>query len=162
MCRAEERAPAHERGNGQRKRVARDGIERGKTAVVDLLLAAGGVEFDDLHGARIGEVGDGRVVEGDVSVFADAETNDVDRRLREQGRIARALRIRIVRLARDAVKRRGADAVEHVFALVVAKARGMIRADAGVFVHVEKRDARPVHGGAGERVEQFVLRWRAG
>ena len=48
--------------------------------IIYLLLAAGQIEFDDLDEGRIVEVGDRRIVEGNVAVDPDPELDHVDRR----------------------------------------------------------------------------------
>src|SRR4051794_12553367 len=57
--------------------MSRHVVDREETAVVDLLLAAGLVEADDLDQKGVEEIGDGRVVEREVAVLADPRANDV-------------------------------------------------------------------------------------
>ena len=53
--------------------------ERGETAVVNLLLAAGVIELDDFYQLRVFEIGNGRIIECDVSIFTDAHANQINR-----------------------------------------------------------------------------------
>src|SRR5262249_42965337 len=87
---AEEVSAVGDRGDRERQGVGGDGGEGGEAAVVDLLLAAGVVERDDLGDLRVVEIGDGGVVEGDVAVLADAQAHDVDGGLAEQVGVAAA------------------------------------------------------------------------
>ena len=57
----------------------RHGVDVGEVTFADLLPTAGGVELHDLHVERVVEVGDGRVVEREVPVLADAEAAEVER-----------------------------------------------------------------------------------
>ena len=54
-------------------------VDVGEVAFAHLLLTAGGVELHDLHVERVVEVGDGRVVEREVPVLADAEAAEIER-----------------------------------------------------------------------------------
>ena len=47
-------------------------VQTGETAVVDLLLAADLVQFNYFDLLGVVEVGDGRVVKGQMTVFTDA------------------------------------------------------------------------------------------
>ena len=52
-------------------------IKGSEAAVIDLLLAANIVQRNDLCHLGIVKVGDPRIVEGDVAVFANAHNNNV-------------------------------------------------------------------------------------
>ena len=71
-------------GNGQRTR--RHVVERGKTLVVNLLLAALRIEFDNLDGQRIVEVSRW-IVKREMAIGADATTDNINRRSLELGGI---------------------------------------------------------------------------
>lgn len=75
---ADEFACAHECRNGKGDCVSRHGLKRGEAAIVDLLLAAFGVEFHSFYERGVGEVRDGRIVEGEVSVFTDSEAANIE------------------------------------------------------------------------------------
>jgi hypothetical protein len=61
---------------------------RGEVAFLDLLHFAGVVELHEFDRVRVVEAGDWRVVEGDVTVFADAQAAEVDGLGLEQGGVA--------------------------------------------------------------------------
>ena len=70
----------HDLVGGHRNGLLRHVVEGGEPALAHLLAAASVVEIDDDVGFTGVEVG-GRVVEGDVTVFTDADEADVDRLL---------------------------------------------------------------------------------
>src|SRR5215212_1317179 len=84
---AEPACPAKDRDR-QGERVPRYIGKGRETAVIYLLVTTRVVEFDDLHELWIFEVGDGRIVESDVPVFANAEANEIDRLFTEHFRVA--------------------------------------------------------------------------
>ena len=67
-----------QRGDGGREREARHGVDVGEVALVHLLEPAVPVELDHLHVEGVVEVGDGRVVEGEMAVLPDAEAAQVE------------------------------------------------------------------------------------
>src|SRR6266849_6894645 len=81
FCRAKQR-------NSEREGVLRDRFEVRKMSLVDLLLAAGHVQFDELDLVRVVEIRDLRIVEGEVSILADAQAAKIDRLCRQQGGVA--------------------------------------------------------------------------
>ena len=88
------RAPstrAQQRGDGDGDGVRRHRVHVGKVALTHLLATARVVELHHLHVERVFEVGDGRVVEREVSVLADAETTEVESVDAEQRRVPFAL-----------------------------------------------------------------------
>ena len=76
---ANEASGPHQSGDGDGVGVLGDGRDVRKGSFVDLLLAASGVELDDLNGHGVVEFGHMGVVEGDMTVFSDAEATEVDR-----------------------------------------------------------------------------------
>ena len=68
--------------------MGRHGREIWKTSVVHLLLTAGRIEFDDLDQVQIEEIRNGRIVERNVPILADAKTNEIDRTLGQQRGVA--------------------------------------------------------------------------
>jgi hypothetical protein len=139
---------------GDRERVGepRDGIEVWEGAFADLLLAAGFVELDQFDRVRIVEVGDGRIVEGEVSVLADTEATEIDGLGAEERSITRALGQGLVGVAGEIVKGRGAEAALYAFAEEPAEAGRVGVGDSEVFVHVKEGDAGPVDGVVGGEV----------
>ena len=79
-----------EGGDGGGEGEAGHGVDVGKMALVDLLEPTGAVELDHLHVERVGEVGHGRIVEGEMPVLPDTETAQVEgvgrQRARRSGR----------------------------------------------------------------------------
>ena len=80
------------------------GLDGREVTLPHLLSLAGVVERDDLHRLGIVEVGDGRVVEGEVPVLADPQDGQRGPRLAQERRVAPALRLRIGRFAGQAVE----------------------------------------------------------
>ena len=78
----------HQGGAGEAESMGGDGVEVRKAAVVDLLLAAGFVQLDDFNGLWVIEVGDGRIIESDVSIFTNAHTDEVDGALGHESGVA--------------------------------------------------------------------------
>ena len=77
----------------------------GEVSFADLLAPARVVELHDLDVEGIGEVGDGRVVERQVTVLADAEAAQVERVGTKQHGVAVALGVEVGRVAVDVVER---------------------------------------------------------
>ena len=87
---------AEQGGNRQRDRMGRHLGKRVEAAVIDLLLATGLIEFHHLDPLRIVEISHGRIVERKMPVFADAKTDDVQRRFIDQRGICPAARGRLI------------------------------------------------------------------
>ena len=116
----------------------------------------------DFGHAGIGKVSDRRIVESNVSVLANAQTNEVNRPRREQRGITRAFRRRVGTLSANAMKDRRRHAGQQMSLLIMAKRGGMRGGQADVFVQVEERNAAPINArGGGQARNQFILRWRA-
>ena len=62
----------------QCERILWDGGEVWKMAFVHLLLAAGFVQLDWFHAMRFLEIRDWRIVEGEMAVFADPKTTEIN------------------------------------------------------------------------------------
>lgn len=145
----------------------RDFGEHWEATVVHLLAPAGVVEPDDLHEHRVVEIRHGRVIERQVAVLADTEADEVDRRRRQQGRVARA-RDGGRQLGRQRVERADRDMVEQVGPQVAPETSRVVGLEADVVIHVEGRHAGPVEAelrrprGRDQRGEELVLRRRAG
>ena len=152
-------------GNGQRERMTRHSVERGKTTVVNLLLAARMIQLDDLYELRVCEIRDGRIVECDVAVFADAHANQINRFFAQQHRVARRDGRRIWFLGWERMKTSHADVLKQMLVKVMPKTLRMLAAQADIIVHVKCGDARPIQRdsavrGINERREKFILRRR--
>ena len=118
--RADDRPGAAQRGNRERQRAARDVVEGREATIINLLPAAGLVEFHDFHQLRILEISHRRIVEREVPVLADAEADEVRRRRREQRGVAPALGCRVRRLAGQRMERRDPHARKQMFVQIAA------------------------------------------
>lgn len=148
-----------ERRNREGEGVLRHAVDGGEAAFADLLLAAGAVELNQFDGARVVEVGDGRVVEGDMAVLADAETAEVDGLCPQQFGVTRAFGERFGAVAAQVVEGAGGQALVDAFPEEAPETGGVIGANAQVLVHVEQRHARPINPGLGhQRVQKGNLR----
>ena len=129
---------------------------------MDLLEPAGLVERDLLDRQRVVEVGDGRVVEGDVPVLADAHADDVDLNSLQKGGIPAAGLVGIA-LGPDVVHAGEGHLAEDGGAQEVAEALRGVGREPHVFVHVEGVDAVPFDAGrGGEGRQELVLGGRGG
>ena len=108
----------HQGGAGEAESVGGDGVEVRKAAVVDLLLAARFVELDHLDGMRIFEVCNGGIVEGDMSVFADAHADEIDGAFVHERGVAGDLGFEVSGLCSNAVEGFRGDFGEKVFLLI--------------------------------------------
>ena len=132
-----------------------------KPSFTDLLLAAGFVELDDDVGFLGFEVG-GRIVEGEVAVFADTDEGDVDRGggdgfadFSDHGG-GIFFTVEKVRIGDTGF---GDQALFEKF----AETRWVRHRQADVLVEVEELDFLPVDAGLGDQgFEKFELRSGAG
>ncbi len=108
----------HQGGAGEAESVGGDGVEVRKAAVVDLLLAAGLVELDHLDGVWIIEVGDGRVIESDMSIFTNAHADKIDGAFVHEFGVAGDLGVEISSFCLDAVEGFRGDFGKEVFFLI--------------------------------------------
>ena len=65
----------------------RDVVERCEVPFLHLLAARSNVEGDDFDVERVGEVGDGRVVEREVAVLAEPAAREIERMRLQQDRV---------------------------------------------------------------------------
>ena len=79
-------------GAGDRQRFGRDISGTFEVPFPDLLAEAGRVERDDFHRGGIGEIGVGRVVEGNMSIFAKAHKSNIYGGFAQQGGVPRNFR----------------------------------------------------------------------
>lgn len=133
-----------EGGDGEGEGVRGHGFEGGEVPFLDLLHFAGVVELHEFDPVRIVEAGDGRIIEGDVAIFADAEAAEIDGlRLEERG-VPGDFVERQVALAVEVMELPGFDEEFHAFAHITTEARRVIAGDSEVFVHVEQGDLGPI------------------
>ena len=132
-----------------------------ETPVVDLLLSAFVVEVDEFDGHEVAEVGDVRVVEGDVPVLSDPHDDDVDRPLRQNRRVATEQKLdavpSIFRI--EVVNRLKWKLAETMLPQIPRESRGGARREPDILVHMESDDLSPVDVFSGaEGLERLVLR----
>ena len=96
----EHRRRAEQRGNGDGDGVRGHRVDVGEVALAHLLATARVVELHHLDVERVVEVGDGRVVEREVPVLADAEAAEVERMVAEQRGVPLALGVGVGGVAR--------------------------------------------------------------
>lgn len=159
--RAKQCVSGEKSGHGDGERVGGYIAQRGETRIVDLLLAALRVEFHNLDGEWIVEVG-GRVVECKVAVYANAAAHNIDRRGAElRGVVCRRLHGIVAGL--DQMHGGEGEVIEDCAAQPHAETLRRIRGKAEIFVHVEGSDARPVDFFlCAQRSEHFALAGRGG
>ena len=108
----------HQGGAGEAESMGGDGVEVGEAAVVDLLLAAGLVELDHLDSVRIFEVCNGRIIESDVSIFANTHADEVNGALGHESGVAGDLGVEVSSFCLDAVEGFRSDFGKEVFFLI--------------------------------------------
>jgi len=133
------------RGNRHRKRVRRHGFQIRKVTFNHLLAFAGVVELHDFKGTVVVEIGDGWIIEGQVSVLADAEAAKINRLGAQQLRVTLAFLDRLHCVAFEIMKCARLQPAFNPLTHVPTEARRMIGRNPEVFVHVKERDLRPVH-----------------
>ena len=144
--------------DGEGERVEGHLVHAREVTFVHLLLTAGQVELDDLHQTLVLEVGDRRIVEGDVAILTDAEAAEVDFLCVQEGGVAFAFRNGLKAIAFEVVEGFRLEAGFDAFAHVAAEAGFVLGIDAEVFIHVEEGDLGPVHAAeADDFFEKFDL-----
>jgi hypothetical protein len=151
--------PAQQARFGKHRQRDRDGEPRNRfdvreTAVVYLLVPARQVDFHGLDPKRIGEIGHRRVIEREVAVFAEPETDDVNRSAPDQRLITPGFRAGVRRLPRDGVKRPDLHRVQKMFAQVTPEALRMRGVAPDVFVHMKHLGLQPCCGRADRPLEE--------
>jgi hypothetical protein len=135
----------------------RHGGEVAEVPFAHLLLAASVVEFHDLDPRRIVEVRRSRVVERDVSVFAESDEREIERTLGEQGGIAGDLVVDIWGIAFEIVHGSGPASFVNPRAQPVPETCRMLGVYSDVLVHMKDHHALPVDGFAHQSVDQASL-----
>jgi len=106
-------------------------------------LTADIVQFDDLDVGWVVEIGNWRIVEGDMAVDADPKTDEVDWRLVHQGSIAAHFRIGI-RFRCYPMHGGERQARKDMRIEPIREACGRCRIQPDILVHMEGGDAAPV------------------
>jgi hypothetical protein len=133
-------------------------FQGGEATIKDLLLAAHPVQRHNLDGTRIVQVC-WRIVEGEVTVRANAEQDEIDRSLGQKRCVVRACSFRIDS-GIDWLEANGGEVMDELVREPVCEALWRILSQPDVLVHVEGRDALPVDGGlTAKRGEHLALAW---
>ena len=149
---------AEKERHGERESARGDIFQAGEGAVVNLLHTADIVEFDRADVARVLEIADRRIDEGEVAVLADTHDHQARARLPQQGGVALAFGIGIGGLGVELVEGGDRDVVEEAIAEKAAEGCRMVSGHTGVLVHVKRGEARPVYGLIAKSGEEGVLR----
>ena len=123
---------------------------------MDLLHPAHRVQLHHLHRLFVAKIREGRVVEGDVAVLADAHADDVHA-LRQQRAVAAALGLGVRGLTVQVVHTSEGDLGKQPVPQEVPEALGRVGGQADVLVHVEGVDAGEVHRGIGGQGGQELV-----
>jgi len=91
------------------------------------------------------EVSDMRIVEGNVSVLANANAGDVQRMLPQQACVPRAFRVQILSIAIQVMYVREADFVEYAALKEITKTLRRVVGESNVLIEMEGRYARPIN-----------------
>jgi len=102
-------------GYRQGQRLFRNNCQRRKASIVHLLLAAIGVQNDDLHCLLVVKIGHGRIIESDMIVFSNTHTDDIGWQLFQQGGVSPAFCGKVFSVALQKVDRPERFLVEQVF-----------------------------------------------
>jgi hypothetical protein len=113
--------------------------------LANLLLAAGRVEGDNLHGDGIVKICRRRIIECDVAVFADPDKRDVDFIAQQQFCIALPFRFNVWSITVNVVRLFWMNSLFDPGPNPQAETGGVHIADTHVLVHVKERDAIPGH-----------------
>ena len=160
----EDQSPGHaeKERHGERESARGDIFQADEGAVVNLLHTADIVELDRADIARVVEIADRWIDEGEVAVLADTHDDQAGARLPQQGGVALAFGIGIGGLGIELVEGGDRDVVEEAIAEKAAEGSWMVAAHAGVLVHVKSGEARPVYGLVAKSGEEGVLRHGGG
>lgn len=138
-----------------------DIVECWKPAFVELLAAAGVVESN--YGVRLQrfEIG-GRIVEGEMAVFSDADEGDIN--LGKLQFVANSFhQLAGIFGAAQKMVLADADFIDEALAQIFAEAGGVSFGEADIFVEMKHFDAAPIDAGhGGEGREKFELRSAGG
>lgn len=138
--------------NGQGEGVGRHGVEARKVPFPHLLHFTGVIELHDFDGTLLFEASDRWIVEGEVTVFADAEAAEVDWLRFQEGFVAIAFFKGEINVSVDEMEFFWAHERLNTFAEIPAEARFVILIDPEVFVHVEEDDFGPIDSFEGDEL----------
>jgi hypothetical protein len=132
-------------GNGEGVSELGNGFQAWKCTFPHLLLAACIVQLHHFDRMGIVEIRDGRIIEGEVPVLANAKTTEIDGLRAEKVRVAGTLGQRLIGVTRKVMKYCGIHAMLDMFAEETTKTGRVRIGDTEVFVHVKEDHARPIH-----------------
>ncbi len=153
---------AQEERHGEGKGARRHLVQRGKRSIVYLLHAADFVEFHGPHVARVGEIADRRIDEGQVAVLADPHDHQAGRSLLQESGVAFAFSSGIGCFTIQLMECRYRNVVEEAVAEKASEGRRMVRGHSGIFVHVEGGEAGPIDLVSAQCGKEGVLRHGGG
>ena len=133
----EEMIPREEGGDGQGDGGLGDVLQPCEAPVVDLLVAADGIQLHGLDRLGVGKVCHGWIIEGDVAVLPDAHDHDVRGVLTEQGGVSVALGFGVLGGDIDVENLSKISQPEDMLLQEVTEALGRVSGKADVLVHVE-------------------------
>jgi len=140
---------------------ARNFVEAGKPALVELLPTASLVQLHDevrLFGSKIG----GRIIECKVAVFTDADKGEINRRGKEFATYLLNYGLR-VQHAIQPMKFLDTGFVNETLQEILAKAGGVRDRQADILIQVKDLQPRPIDvRQGGERIEKLELRGARG
>jgi len=111
---------------------------------VDLLESTGFVDVHDLHGAPVSEVGNVRIVEGQMPVLADAKHAQVDRLSLEDCFVSGAFSFQVLGRALHVLRPPDRNARTNVHLEPPSKGRWIVAAQPDVLIELEDLDATPI------------------
>ena len=134
-----------ERGNGECKGIGRHGFQAWEMAFIHLLDFAGIIQLNQFYEMRISEIGYGRIVKGNMTVFSDTQTAQIDRGFLKELGVTLALIQRQRRITDQIVEvLRFHQAFHSLFH--VEPETGLVRfRNTQILVHVEQSHSGPIH-----------------
>ena len=146
-------------GDGVRRRF----VERAEVPLAHLLAPRTFVQRDGLDPDRVVEIGEGRIVERQVAVLADAAGAEVGRVGAQQRLILAAGGLGVASHAGHGEELLDLDIIQQMPAQEGREAGGMAGRQVDIFVHVEDIDRLPRHAGQGaQRGQEGELRVAGG
>src|ERR1700677_725995 len=154
---------AQQRWNRKCYRVVRNLLHTGKPSLCHLLLAAEGVEQNNLGIKRIGEICHRGIVEGKVAIFSNTEKAYLRVGEPKLGGIVPACLLRVRRASINFKKLFHAHLAGQPLAEIAAERGRMIRGQIHIFIHMKAANLIPGHiWKARELIENLKLRGPSG
>ena len=128
----------HDRGDRDCQRICWYFVDGSKAAVVYLLHPADLLQLYALDNCFVTKISDGWIVEGDMSVFSDAQQHDVKRVRGEQMRVSFGFAVNIRRVSINKINRFEGKSVENSVFQVCSESGRMCFSKPDVLVHVKR------------------------